>query len=312
MSSGWDHFASMPPLLFSFLARLCTLRETCMESGTVVISLHNCSCLAFCLLLAASPAHAQDQQESLCRDSEAASDARIDACTALINGAVYTDLKDYALTHLNRGEALHESGNAQQALADLETALDYDPYLYPGYMLRGYILLTLREPYRAIADFSVAAGLNPLDAAPYAKRGLALFAHREFGSAIQDLETALGHDPAHTDARRTLAWILSTAPDRDMRDGMRALDLLDQVSAPPDLLVLAAAQAEAGRPIDAIVTYRRLTAESPGATSLYQSYLATLGFFSGTADGTYSDELEAAIRRCLDVGCRIGAPKVAE
>ncbi|NMM44048.1 tetratricopeptide repeat protein [Rhodospirillaceae bacterium KN72] len=234
-----------------------------------------------------------------CAERTATPEDRIAACTRLIDEAFLTELSDYATAHLNRADALAAQGRPTDALGDLDTALDYDPYFYAAYILRGDTLLKIGERYRAISDFTVAAGLNPLSSEPYAKRGIALYAHKEYVQAIADLETALGYDPANEDARTTLAWILSTAPDPALRDGMRALDLLSERTAisSADQLIQAAALAEAGRTEDALALYRDLA----GHSDRIPDYLRALGYDPG-------DDFDAALRACLDAGCRIGAP----
>lgn len=260
-------------------------------------------------------ATAQDfrEMEMICSDAGREPAPRISACTSLIDGAAFTDLSDYARTHLNRAAARQSAGELDAALTDLDTTLDYDPYSFEAYMNRGDLLLRLNEPYRAIADFSVAAGLNPLSAAPYARRGLALYAHREYGSAIQDLETALGHDPELREARQTLAWILATAPLPELRDGQRASDLLQDIEAETDQtgIVEAAVLAESGDLDGALSRYRQIADGNAAATSRFQSYLQSAGYYDGPIDGTFSAALEDALRRCLQNGCRIGAPRSA-
>lgn len=279
-----------------------------MTRGTISIAI-----LAAALYAAPATAQNTAAEERLCLDDTADAGARARACGRLIDEAAYTDLKDYAKAHMNRALALTADGDHEAALSELDTALDYDPYSYPSYIARGGVLLRLGEPYRAIADFSVAAGLNPLEAEPYAKRGLALFAHKEFASALQDLETALTYDPGHADARRTAAWILAAAPDAALRDGEKALGLLTdgaiEIVDGGDLLVLAAAQAEAGRPDEALETYRRLAEEDPRAVPRFEGYLAAAGYFDGPETGTFDAALTDAIHACLVAGCRIGAPR---
>lgn len=266
------------------------------------------------LLLTASPmAIAQDvrSMEEVCAGVVASPEARVDACGWLIETAAYTDLSDYALAHLRRGRALSSLKQLDEATADFDTALEYDPYLYAAYIARGDTLLAAGEYYRAIADFSVAAGLEPLSAEPYAKRGLALFAHREYAEAAADLDSALGYDATHSQARKTLAWILATAPDRTQRDGARALSLIQASAADgaPDRMILAAALAETGAKDEAVDLYKAIAGSSDTATRRFQSYLGAAGFYDGAEDGFWSPELENALRACLSDGCRVGAPR---
>jgi tetratricopeptide (TPR) repeat protein len=249
--------------------------------------------------------------EEVCTGEAATPEAQVDACGWLIETAAYTALQDYALAHLRRGSALDALGREAEALADFDTALEYDPYLYPAYMARGNALLAGGENFRAIADFSVAAGLEPLSAEPYARRGVALFANREYAAAITNLETALTHDADHTAARKALAWVLASAPDPALRDGARALALI-QASATagaPDRMILAAALAETGAKAEAMDLYTSIGRASAPATARFQRYLDAAGFYDGPEDGVWSDVLSDAVRACLAAGCRVGAPR---
>lgn len=274
-------------------------------------------------IFAAVPAAAQMVDSAYADDIEACTagnagpENRAAACTVLIEEAVYTDLGDYAMAHAHRAAALHALGRDGAALEDADIALDYDPYLFDGYMVRGRILLRQGEAYRAIADFSVAAGLEPLDAAAYAQRGLALFAHKEFAAAAKDLKTALEREPDDPDARRTLAWIRAAAPDPILRDGAEALALIgaaDAQESASDRLIRAAALAEAGQTAFAMNLYRNLVAESPVIADRIRDYLRASGYFMGDRQAGghgLALKLETALRACLADGCRPGGPRAA-
>lgn len=261
--------------------------------------------------VAQSAAQSVTQREALCRGTDTPAETRLSACGSLIEGSAYTNLSDYAVTHLNRGKALAQTGALDAAMTDLDTALDYDPYSYPAYIQRGTVLLSRDEPYRAILDFSVAAGLEPLIAEPYANRALALFANKEYAAAIKDLETALKFDPTSVAARRSLAWMLSVVPDTSLRDGPRAIGLIDGgQQAKTDQVVYAAAQAESGDIDGAMQTYQTLAGQDPRAAQRFQNYLTAAGYYQGPVDGQFSPILEAALKQCLQAGCRIGGPMV--
>ncbi|MEN8150950.1 MAG: tetratricopeptide repeat protein, partial [Planctomycetota bacterium] len=82
------------------------------------------------------------------------------------------------------------------------------------------------------------------------------------GEGVGHLKTLLGQTPGDPDLRITLAWILSTYPDEDARDGALAVRLMEEArpegpEQPEFLDVKAAAYAEAGRFDDAVKTARR-------------------------------------------------------
>ena len=268
----------------------------------------------FCGLPNLGGAAQHDANEAICRDADAPAADRIAACTVLLDDYAYTDLSDYALTHLSRAVAYRDTRNHTEALSDLDVVLDYDPFAFDAYMTRGEVLLTTGEIFRAIADFTVAIGLDPLNSAPYAWRGTALYAHREYPEAQRDLESALGFDAENARAITTLAWILAAAPDPTQRDGARALSLTDSLNADaadaaaPVKLVRAAALAESGDIDAALAVYAGLLNASPGVAKRFGGYLAATGHLENAAVAEDLAQLNAGLRACLESGCRIGAP----
>jgi len=85
-----------------------------------------------------------------------------------------------------------------------------------------------------------------------------------FSEAVADLGRVLELEPDHIGANADLAWVLSTAPIAELRDGRRAIDLARKALAaagdrdPRCLEILAAAHAEVGDFATAI----RLAAEA--------------------------------------------------
>ena len=83
---------------------------------------------------------------------------------------------------------------------------------------------------------------------------------------ISHLEESLRIQPANLNARVNLAWMLATSADPSMRNGPRAVELVEGVargaghSNPTVLRTLAAAYAESGRFSDAIETAQRALA----------------------------------------------------
>jgi tetratricopeptide (TPR) repeat protein len=80
------------------------------------------------------------------------------------------------------------------------------------------------------------------------------------------LQKAVEIDPYHPEAANTLAWLLATSSDADIRDGRRAVALAEHACQLTDFKqtifvgTLAAAYAEAGRFEEAISTAQKACA----------------------------------------------------
>lgn len=126
----------------------------------------------------------------------------------------------YPLAHYNLGMAMVDAGNPSQAVTELEECLRLDPTMTEAHNALGDLFARQGQVANAIGQFQTALTLEPKSAV-----------------AIANLER--------------LAWILATCPDTKLRDGTKALQLMQQMSGlgsnPFRLCVLAAAQAETGQ-----------------------------------------------------------------
>jgi tetratricopeptide (TPR) repeat protein len=118
----------------------------------------------------------------------------------------------------------------------------------------------------AIAHSEEALRIRPGDADAQNNLGLALLQTGDTARAAAHLEKALEIDPGHMNAEVNLAWILATAPEGSTRNGVRAVQLAEDVTrraGHPNAIVLrtlAAAYAETGRFSDAIETAQQAIA----------------------------------------------------
>ena len=98
--------------------------------------------------------------------------------------------------------------------------------------------------------------------------------------AVGEFNRALQIAPDNVSAMNSLAWLLATASDATVRDGVRAVQLAERADeatlhADPVILhSLAAAYAEAGRFEDALVSARRgmNLANQNGKTAVYDAF----------------------------------------
>jgi predicted Zn-dependent protease len=108
-------------------------------------------------------------------------------------------------------------------------------------------------PWSKAAAAARRLGLEPVLASLQGSAGLALAHACRDAEAVPHFERALALRPHNLELRHNLAWLLASSPDPSVRDGSRAVDLLEPAmrvggGATPRILdTLAAAHAACGR-----------------------------------------------------------------
>jgi tetratricopeptide (TPR) repeat protein len=173
---------------------------------------------------------------------------------ALKANPAYTD------AHYNLGNALYQQGRAEEAISQYREALRIDPALAEAHSNLGNALLKQGQMEEAFAHIHEALRINPADADGHNNLGIALFEQGRTGEAIAQTQKALDLQPANLSFQNNLAWMLATAPQVSLRNGVRAVQLAMQASQSsggnnPDILhILAAAYAAAGEFCQAVRT----------------------------------------------------------
>jgi len=112
----------------------------------------------------------------------------------------------------------------------------------------------------AVKHLEKSLEIDPACAASHAALAEALMSQQKYALAATHLQKALDADASQTTAANDLAWLLAACPEREVRDGARALLLAERACAadgyrsPILLSTLAAAYAEVGRFADAAQT----------------------------------------------------------
>ena len=123
-----------------------------------------------------------------------------------------------------------------------------------------YLLLRRERPQEAIPHFEASLALWRGDAQIHRMYALALLQVGKLGAAIPHWEAILETEPRDSNAQANLAWIYATSPQSSMRDGVRAVILIEDVIAQTGrknasvLRTCAAAYAECARFSEAIET----------------------------------------------------------
>ena len=126
-----------------------------------------------------------------------------------------------------------------------------------------------KQPRRAVDVFSSVLKREPENVGALRSRGDSLLSMGKAGDAITDYEAALKIDEKDSGVLNNLAWLLSTSPSEQLRNGKRAVDLAKEAARvtefkqPHILSTLAAAYAETGD-FDNATTWSKKAVELAG------------------------------------------------
>lgn len=157
----------------------------------------------------------------------------------------------WAIAH--RGDAHFANEDFDAAIADFDKATQIDRTFDWAVARRGDVWLDGKNNLdRAIADYTLAYLLNPHNSWAIHQRGHCLEKKKDFAQAVQDFSDAVAIDPEYWDYAANLAWVLSTCPDKTVRDGDSGVELATHACQLTEwtnsfaLGTLAAANAEIG------------------------------------------------------------------
>jgi Tfp pilus assembly protein PilF len=100
-----------------------------------------------------------------------------------------------AQTHTARGQALLRTGKTEEALAEFDHAIAFDPHNAQALYSRGMIYQGEKQHQSAIDDFTLANGLMPQRAEPLWGRAVSYLALDKVKEAAADLDEAVQADP---------------------------------------------------------------------------------------------------------------------
>ena len=165
---------------------------------------------------------------------------------------------NYTLAYNNLGKALEQKGRVVEAISAYNRALAIDPDLAEANDNLGMAFLKQGKLDEAISYLQKAEKIEPRFTGEERSLGIALARKGRWAEAITHLQKALEIDGADAEAADNLAWLLATAPETAFRNGMKALELAEQLhrDSALHLQTLAAAQAESGNYKDALITAR--------------------------------------------------------
>ncbi len=198
--------------------------------------------------------------------------------------AIAADPKNVA-AHYNLGIALQRAGEPDAGVAQFRETLRLDPKHVEAHNNLAIALLKKGLTDEAIAEWQKALELQPANAEIDNNLGVALLNEGRIAEAVAKFRETLRLQPNKVPTALTLAWILSTAPEEQIRDGAGALEYAKQayrLAGDRNVMayrVLAAALAENGKYDDAINLLREAiaraqSADQAGIAELLQNDLA--------------------------------------
>lgn len=174
--------------------------------------------------------------------------AREQACTNAIESGKFGKI-DLSVAYNNRGIAHGKLRQHDAALADFEMAIEFDPDYADARHNRAVEFARIGDLKKSIEDFNAAIALKPR-ADFYRSRGVVYENLGAFAKAVADYSEAARMDPQDFTSRNSLAWILATAPQDELRKGREALEAAQEAvklqDSPSHRDTLAAAYAETG------------------------------------------------------------------
>jgi len=194
-----------------------------------------------------------------------------------------------AFVRMNLADALARKGQPDEAMVHYEEAIRLQPNYADAYYNRGNVLFAEGRIDEAMADWEKTLQIQPNDADAHTCIGNALLRKGSLKEAIAHYEKALALAPGDPHSRNNIAWVLATASDGSIRDGVKAVEFAQeavQLSSGRDpnfVRTLAAAYAESSRFSEAIAAAQQAItiAAMQGKTGLANTLRKEIALYRG-------------------------------
>jgi tetratricopeptide (TPR) repeat protein len=182
--------------------------------------------------------------------------------------AADVELERRAQAHYYRAIADLRGGAEDAGMDHLRQALDLDPTLTEASQMLGSLLIRRGRFAEAVAELDRLLEHQPANANARLAQMTALVFAGDIAAARRRLEDALAVLPESPEIKFNLARLLACGPDKDERDGGRAVALAEELQrSTPNLQnaeTLAMALAEAERFDEAVGLQQRITEQAAG------------------------------------------------
>ena len=173
----------------------------------------------------------------------------------------------YARAHYSLGVLLEEEGAILQALARYTSAVRYDADYAAARLRLAGLLRRSGRPGDAMAQYTRVAQIDPaIFEAPFGQ-AMVLVSEGRWPAARDQLLDGMAQYPSAPAFPLALARVLAAAPDSQVRDGVRALAVMERLSEEQQRMdlgeTLAMALAEVGRFDEAAALQREAIEAAP-------------------------------------------------
>ena len=132
-------------------------------------------------------------------------------------------------THYCLGVVLAVLGKDEEAIEHFRATIKGDPQFGEVHFQLANVLMRTRHYEEAAAEYANTVAQDPNNAFACIMQAMALVRPGRYKEARSVLERAHSAAPSNVDIDNALARLLAAAPDDTVRDGQRALDLMQQV-----------------------------------------------------------------------------------
>jgi len=131
--------------------------------------------------------------------------------------------------HYNLGVVLAERGAVEQAVEHLQAALRSDSQMTKAHFQLANLLMRLGHYAEAPSEYAAVVRMEPRNAFARLMEAMALVRLKNYSAARDKLEQAVTAVPGDSDLKTALARLLAACPEESVRDGPRALQMIQQV-----------------------------------------------------------------------------------
>lgn len=146
---------------------------------------------------------------------------------------------NHARAHFSIGVLLNDAGLYPEAVASFATALQHEPGYVPARVELAGVLARSGRPGEAVAEYAHALEADPTASQAAYGRAMAFVRLRRYREASDQFADGMSRFPDQPLFRLALARLLAAAPDDQVRDGRRAMALVDELMKGPQSIELA-------------------------------------------------------------------------
>ncbi|MCY4634562.1 MAG: tetratricopeptide repeat protein [Acidobacteria bacterium] len=178
---------------------------------------------------------------------------------------VMRESPDFPAVHYSVGVLLQGAGRHREAIERFETALRYQPTDGEVRLRLAVSLRRAGDPAAALDEYRTVLRMDPDVADARFGAAMALVQLRRYRGARDRLDAGIEAFPGAAIFPHALARLLAAAPDAEVRDGARAMRLVEQIASRGERTIdlgetMAMALAEVGRYDEAAAVQRDLVA----------------------------------------------------